>query len=78
MRVRVEVMLKAGVQDPQGEAVASALRGLGFDGVGSVRQGKLFEIDMDAADRETAEAAARAMCEKLLANDVIETFAVKV
>ncbi|MEM9710232.1 MAG: phosphoribosylformylglycinamidine synthase subunit PurS [Pseudomonadota bacterium] len=78
MRARVEVMLKDGVLDPQGEAVAHALGALGFDGVGGVRQGKLIELDLDAADRETAETQARDMCEALLANTVIETYRVEI
>ncbi|EAQ03460.1 phosphoribosylformylglycinamidine synthase, PurS protein [Pseudooceanicola batsensis HTCC2597] len=73
MKARVHVMLKDGVLDPQGEAVRHALGSLGFDGVGSVRQGKV--IEMDLADGTTEETV-RDMCEKLLANTVIESYSV--
>ncbi len=78
MRVVVEVKLKPSVLDPQGEAVARALKSLGFDGVGSVRQGKVFEIEVDEKDPEAARRAGEAMGEKLLANAVIETYEVSV
>jgi phosphoribosylformylglycinamidine synthase len=81
MKARVQVMLKPGVLDPQGEAVRHALGSLGFDGVGEVRVGKLIEVDLtDAglADAAAAEARVRAMCEKLLANTVIESYAVEI
>ncbi len=78
MRARVEVMLKDGVLDPQGEAVRAALGTLGFRGVEAVRQGKLIEIDLAATDRAAAEAEVRAMCERLLANTVIERFRVEI
>ena len=78
MRARVEVMLKQGVLDPQGEAVRAALGALGFAGVEAVRQGKLIEIDLAATDRAAAEVEVRAMCEKLLANTVIERYAVEI
>lgn len=71
MKVRVHVMLKQGVLDPQGEAVRHALGSLGFDGVGSVRQGKVIELDL--ADG-TSDATITEMCEKLLANTVIESY----
>ncbi|MCC5984220.1 MAG: phosphoribosylformylglycinamidine synthase subunit PurS [Rhodobacteraceae bacterium] len=74
MKARVEVMLKDGVLDPQGEAVRHALGALGFEGVSSVRQGKLIELELDASDRASAEEQVRAMCEKLLANTVIESY----
>lgn len=74
MKVRVDVMLKPGVLDPQGAAVRHALGGLGFEGVGEVRQGKVIEIDIAAPDPATAEARLREMCEKLLANTVIERY----
>lgn len=74
MKARVYVMLKNGVLDPQGEAVRHALGGLGFDGVNSVRQGKIIELDL--ADGAT-EADVTAMCEKLLANTVIESYRVE-
>ncbi len=78
MKVRVTVMLKDGVLDPQGEAVRHALSALGFDGVGGVRQGKVIELDLAEEDRERAESTAMRMCEKLLANTVIESYRVKV
>lgn len=78
MRARVQVMLKAGVLDPQGEAVRHALGGLGFTGVQAVRQGKVIELDLAATDPAAAEAEVRAMCEKLLANTVIERYEVEI
>lgn len=78
MKVRVEVMLKDGVLDPQGEAVRHALATLGFQGVAGVRQGKLIELDLTSSDRAAAEAEVRAMCERLLANTVIEKFRVEI
>jgi phosphoribosylformylglycinamidine synthase len=74
MKARVHVMLKNGVLDPQGEAVRHALGSLGFDGVTGVRQGKV--IDLDLADG-TSEETVREMCEKLLANTVIESYAIE-
>ena len=74
MKARVHVMLKTGVLDPQGEAVRHALGALGFSGVDAVRQGKVIELDLAETDRTRAEAAVRQMCEKLLANTVIERF----
>lgn len=71
MKARIHVMLKTGVLDPQGEAVRHALGAMGFDGVSSVRQGKV--IDLDLADG-TTEDQVRDMCEKLLANTVIERY----
>ena len=78
MKARVEVMLKDGVLDPQGEAVRHALGTLGFSGVDAVRQGKVIEIDLAATDRDAAEAEVRAMCERLLANTVIEKYRVEI
>ncbi|HHB80254.1 MAG TPA: phosphoribosylformylglycinamidine synthase subunit PurS [Aliiroseovarius sp.] len=78
MKVRVDVMLKSGVLDPQGAAVRSALGNMGFDGVNGVRQGKLIELDLDESDPEAARAKATQMAEKLLANLVIESFRVEV
>ncbi len=78
MKARVFVTLKNGVLDPQGEAVRHALGTLGFQGVTGVRQGKVIELDLAATDRAKAEADVRAMCEKLLANTVIETYAVEI
>jgi phosphoribosylformylglycinamidine synthase len=76
MKARVSIMLKDGVLDPQGEAVRHALGALGFAGVQSVRQGKVVELELDETDRATAEAAVRAMCDKLLANTVIERYSI--
>ena len=78
MKARVAVMLKDGVLDPQGEAVRHALAGLGLDGVEAVRQGKVIELDLATDDRAAAEAEVRAMCEKLLANTVIERYSVEI
>jgi phosphoribosylformylglycinamidine synthase len=74
MRARVEVRLKDGVLDPQGAAIGRALGQLGFAGVGTVRQGKLIELELAHTDRAAAEAELRAICEQLLANPVIETY----
>ncbi len=76
MRAKVHIRLKAGVHDPQGRAIANALIGLGFDEVGEVRQGKLIELDVDADDAPTARARVEEMCRRLLANPVIETYAI--
>lgn len=73
MKARVHVMLKAGVLDPQGEAVRHALGAMGFDGVQGVRQGKVIELDLAEG---VGEAEVREMCEKLLANTVIESYTV--
>ncbi|MDR6634031.1 phosphoribosylformylglycinamidine synthase [Phyllobacterium sp. 1468] len=76
MKARVTVTLKNGVLDPQGKAIVGALGSLGFEGVGSVRQGKVFDVELDTTDRASAEANLKAMCDKLLANTVIEDYAV--
>ncbi|ADE85899.1 phosphoribosylformylglycinamidine synthase subunit PurS [Rhodobacter capsulatus] len=78
MKARVHVMLKDGVLDPQGEAVRHALGHLGFTGVEAVRQGKVIELDLTATDRAAAETEVKAMCEKLLANTVIEKYTVEI
>jgi phosphoribosylformylglycinamidine synthase subunit PurS len=78
MKARVQVTLKRGVLDPQGEAVRHALGSLGFDGVDGVRIGKLIEIELLARDRAAAEAEVARMCEKLLANTVIEDYRVEI
>ena len=77
MKARVTVTLKSGVLDPQGKAIEGALRSLGLDGVSSVRQGKVFEIELDAADRAAAEYTLAQACEKLLANMVVENYRVE-
>ncbi|MEM0898337.1 MAG: phosphoribosylformylglycinamidine synthase subunit PurS [Pseudomonadota bacterium] len=74
LRARVMVTLKNGVLDPQGKAIGGAISSLGFSGVGSVRQGKVFDIEFDHEDHKRAETELSAMCEKLLANTVIEDF----
>ncbi|RRI03477.1 phosphoribosylformylglycinamidine synthase subunit PurS [Mesorhizobium tamadayense] len=78
MKARITVTLKNGVLDPQGKAIEHALSGLGFDGVGQVRQGKVFDIELTATDKAKAEADLKAMCDKLLANTVIENYAVEI
>jgi phosphoribosylformylglycinamidine synthase len=78
MKARVTVMLKTGVLDPQGEAVRHALGSLGFDGVQAVRQGKVIELDLAHTDAARAEADVKAMCDKLLANTVIESYRVEI
>ncbi len=77
MKIRVDVMLKTGVLDPQGEAVRHALGTLGFEGVEGVRQGKVIVLDLAETDADKARAQATEMCEKLLANTVIESYAVE-
>jgi len=74
MKARVHVMLKAGVLDPQGEAIRHALGTLGFDGVTGVRQGKVIELELSETDPERAQTQLRDMCERLLANTVIESY----
>ena len=77
MKARVTVMLKQGVLDVQGEAVRHALGSLGFSGVSGVRQGKVIELDLSVVDASTAESQVREMCERLLANTVIESYRVE-
>ena len=76
MKARVTVTLKTGVLDPQGKAIEGALKSLGVEGIASVRQGKLFDIEVEG-DPAVAEAALKAAAEKLLANTVIENFRVE-
>ena len=78
MKATVTVMLKAGVLDPQGKAIAHALDTLGFSGVQDVRAGKVIELELAESDPAKAKAAAEAMAQKLLANTVIESFRVSV
>ncbi|MEZ5715180.1 MAG: phosphoribosylformylglycinamidine synthase subunit PurS [Paracoccaceae bacterium] len=75
MKAKVYVMLKQGVLDPQGEAVRHALGAMGFDGVEGVRQGKVIELDLAEG---TSEATVKDMCEKLLANTVIESYRIEI
>ncbi|WGI20710.1 phosphoribosylformylglycinamidine synthase subunit PurS [Amylibacter sp. IMCC11727] len=78
MKARVHVTLKNGVLDPQGAAVAHSLGALGFEGVNDVRQGKVIELDLAETDKAAAEAKVAQMCEKLLANTVIENYSVEI
>ena len=78
MKARVHVTLKAGVLDPQGKAIGNALAGLGFAGVGEVRQGKLIEIDLAETDAARATEQVTRMCQELLANPVIEDYAIEI
>jgi len=78
MKARVTVTLKTGILDPQGKAIEGALKSLGVGGVASVRQGKVFDIEVESADRAGAEAALKAAAEKLLANTVIENYRIEV
>ncbi|GAB5506489.1 MAG: phosphoribosylformylglycinamidine synthase subunit PurS [Rhizobiaceae bacterium] len=78
IRARVTVTLKNGVLDPQGKAIEGALSTLGFAGVGQVRQGKVFDIELEGTDKAKAVTDLKAMCEKLLANTVIEDYAVEI
>ncbi len=77
MKARVHVTLKPGVLDPQGKAIANALAALGFSDVGEVRQGKVIDLEIGEADPDEARARVEAMCRKLLANTVIEDYAIE-
>ena len=77
MKARVFVTLKNGVLDPQGKAIGHALTGLGFSGIGEVRQGKLIDIDLAETNEAKARAEVEAMCQKLLANTVIEKYEIE-
>lgn len=78
MKLRIDVMLKEGVLDPQGKAIGHALDSLGFKGVGEVRMGKTLELELAETDPVKATEQAKAMAEKILANTVIEDFRVSV
>jgi phosphoribosylformylglycinamidine synthase subunit PurS len=78
MKARVHIMPKDGVLDPQGKAIAHALGTLGFLGVGEVRQGKVIDLELAAIDKTAARAAVEAMCQKLLANTLIETYRIEI
>ena len=78
MKARVTVTLKSGILDPQGKAIEGALKSLGVDGVASVRQGKVFDIEIAGHDRKHAEAALKQAADRLLANTLIENYDVKV
>jgi phosphoribosylformylglycinamidine synthase subunit PurS len=78
MKARIHISLKSGVLDPQGKAIGNALNGLGFTGVGEVRQGKLIELDLAETDPVAARARVDDMCRQLLANPVIENYAIEI
>ena len=77
MKAKIKITLKSGVLDPQGKAIEGALGSLGFSGVTSVRQGKFFEVELAETDKAKAEAQLKQMCEKLIANTVIENYAIE-
>lgn len=77
IKARVTVRLKNGVLDPQGKAIVGALGSLGFEGVDSVRQGKVFDLELNTSDKAKAEIDVKAMCEQLLANTVIEDYSIE-
>jgi phosphoribosylformylglycinamidine synthase PurS subunit len=77
MKARVFVTLKNGVLDPQGKAIGHALNALGFASVGDVRQGKVIDLELEESDRAKAKAELEKMCEKLLANTVIEKYEIE-
>jgi phosphoribosylformylglycinamidine synthase len=78
MKARVTVTLKAGVLDPQGQAIEGSLASLGFGGVKGVRQGKVFDLVLDGTDVEAARTQLTGMCDKLLANTVIENYQIEI
>jgi phosphoribosylformylglycinamidine synthase len=77
MKARVTVTLKNGVLDPQGKAIEGALTSLGVEGISSVRQGKVFDLELSTEDRATAEETLRSACERLLANTVVENYRIE-
>ncbi|APF36655.1 phosphoribosylformylglycinamidine synthase subunit PurS [Chelatococcus daeguensis] len=77
MKARVTVTLKQGVLDPQGKAIEGGLKSLGIEGIGAVRQGKVFDIEVESADKAKAESVLRDACERLLANTVIENYRIE-
>ena len=78
MKARIHISYKPGVLDPQGQAIGNALKGLGFTGVGEVRQGKLIELDLTDTDPLDARARVEEMCRQLLSNPVIENYAIEI
>ncbi|MBM3551692.1 MAG: phosphoribosylformylglycinamidine synthase subunit PurS [Alphaproteobacteria bacterium] len=78
MKARVVVTLRSGILDPQGKAIEGALKSLGVEGVASVRQGKVFDVEFAGADTAAAKAQLQTACEKLLANTVIENYQIDV
>jgi phosphoribosylformylglycinamidine synthase subunit PurS len=78
MKARITVTLNERVLDPQGKAIEGALKSLGFEGIHNVRQGKVFDLDLDVSDRSQAEAILKQACSKLLVNAVIENFNIEI
>lgn len=78
MKAKVTITLKNGVLDPQGKAIEGALKGLGFDGADEVRQGKIIELNLSETDEAAARAHVEEMCKKLLANPVMENYAIEI
>ena len=78
MKARVTVTLKSGILDPQGKAIEGALRSLAIEGIKSVRQGKIFDIEIDAPDEERTRKALSEACERLLANTIVENYAIEI
>jgi phosphoribosylformylglycinamidine synthase len=78
MKARVVVTLKSGVLDPQGKAIEGALASLGFSGVEAARQGRVIDLELAESDAVAARARVAEMCEKLLANTVIESYAIEI
>ncbi|MFC6789140.1 phosphoribosylformylglycinamidine synthase subunit PurS [Methylobacterium komagatae] len=78
MKARITVTLKTGVLDPQGKAIEAALKSLGIPGIEGVRQGKVFDLEVSAADQAAAQETLKAACEKLLANTVVENYAIEI
>ena len=78
MKARVIVTLKSGVLDPQGKAIEGALKGLAVDGLTSVRQGKVFDIELDGDDHTAARKRLSEACERLLANTIVENYAIEI
>lgn len=78
MKARIIVTLKTGVLDPQGKAIEAALTSFGLAGIDSVRQGKVFDVEIAGNDRAAAEATLKSACEKLLANTVVENYAIEI
>jgi phosphoribosylformylglycinamidine synthase len=78
MKARITITLKSGVLDPQGKAIEGALAGLGFDGASGVRQGKVIEMKLDETNEAAARAKVEEMCKKLLANPVMENYAIEI
>lgn len=78
MKARIIVTLKTGVLDPQGKAIEAALTSFGLTGIDGVRQGKVFDVEIAGDDRQAAETTLKAACEKLLANTVVENYAIEI